>query len=527
MDLNVGTMILTYDETVNRNSLMVREFLLQDDEIANIIQDNETAVLDRQELTGGRSVSRNGTTITVIFAIDDLNEIKRKSICTDVLRSADCYLTYTNISIEDMNGNLVVERDANNSQQTDEYIPDDTQPILVEFILFDLTNEMLTIRFDETVNVSTFSTVDILLKSFYENVDGLQLTGPDSLITEQDSTTVTFKPTTFDLNRIKQNTILCTDVVPPNCYISISSELVMDMAMNPVTYVNDTTDGASDLFATVINDMIAPRLINFSIHLDSNNITLTFDETVNVQTFNPMGITFQNHPNISQATESYTLTGGTRLSTENWLYLHFELSFDDAIALRYMEELATDINDTYISVSSITIQDMNSNQLSPILDDDALQAWEYEPDVTQLMLLAFRFDLQNDLLYLTFDEPVRINSTVFTNITLQGESNSSIPDTPSFTLTGGEAEYGFVNKSILVITVTLADMRIIKLTERLATTQVPRSPGSRAPIDTYLSIAYATVLDTAGNTLVEVPPDVALEVTELIRDSLEPKNPIL
>ena len=430
MDLNTGVMNLTYDETVNRDSLMVTEFILQD---------NTTAVLDMQELTGGFTRSPNSTSIIVRFAIDDLNEIKRKSICTDRLREADCFLTYSNISIQDMNGNLVIDRDANSSQQVDLFIPDDTQPILVEFILFDLTNETLTIRFDETVNVSTFSTVEIFLKSFFTDVNsaGVQLTGPDTLITDDDSTIVSFKPTTFDLNRIKQNTILCTDVTPPNCYIGVSSNLVLDMAMNPNVVVNETTDGASNLYATVIDDMVAPRLINFSIHLDSNNITLTFDETINVETFDPTGITFQNHPNASEATESYTLTGGTRISTIDWLYLHFELSFEDAIALRYMEELATELNDTYISVMSMTIQDMNGNPVAPIPEDEALQAWEYEPDVTPPMLESFRFDLQNDFLYLTFDEPVRINSTVFTNITLQGASNASTPDAPSFTLTGG------------------------------------------------------------------------------------------
>ena len=516
MDLDVGAMILTYDETVNRNSLMVTEFILQD---------NTPAMLDMQELTGGLSVSPNGTVITVIFAINDLNEIKRKSICTDVLGREDCYLTYSNISIEDMNGNLVIDRDTNSSQQADGYVADDTQPVLVEFILFDLTNETFTIRFDETVNVSTFATVEIVLKSFFTdpNAGSLRLTGPDTLITDEDSTVVSFKPTTFDLNRIKQNTILCTDVTPPNCYIGISSNLVLDMAMNPVAAVNETTGRASDLYATVVGDMIAPRLVNFSIHLDSNNITLTFDETINVETFNPTGITFQNHPNASEATESYTLTGGTRLSMEDWLYLHFELAFVDSIALRYMEELATDLNDTYISVSSITIQDMNDNSVAPIPEEDALQAWDYEADVTSPELLDFRFDLQNDLLYLTFDEPVRINSTIFTNITLQGGSNSSLSDVPSFTLTGGQAEYGFVNKSILIITVTAADMRSIKLTDRLASTQVPRSPGDRAPIDTYISLAEGTVLDTAGNPLIEILPDEAREILQLIRDSLEPR----
>ena len=120
-------------------------------------------------------------------------------------------------------------------------------------------------------------------------------------------------------------------------------------------------------------------------------------------TFNPTTITFYNGPN---ATEKHTLTGGTLISTVNWVYMEFEVTFDDVFALKSLEALATIAEDTYISITSDLIQDMNGNNVNPIyiepmvLDDNAtnatydtsfygLLAWHYEADITGNRSTAF------------------------------------------------------------------------------------------------------------------------------------------
>ena len=117
-------------------------------------------------------------------------------------------------------------------------------------------------------------------------------------------------------------------------------------------------------------------LVNFSINMDLGNVTLTFDETVNHESFNPTAITFYNSQ--FNSTESHTLTGGDTITNENWLYLHFELSHFDLIALKYMEELATNENDTYISITGEVIRDMGltPNPAAPIEENDSLQPWD-------------------------------------------------------------------------------------------------------------------------------------------------------
>lgn len=518
MDLNLGDMILTFDETVNRDSLMVPEMILQD----NSPPLDETFALS-EPLSHSLD---NGTVIAVRFSLEDLNEIKRLSICTDVLRELDCYLSYSNMTIRDMNGNLLVEREVNDSQITQRYIRDSTGPLLIEFVLLDLTAEILTIQFNETVNITSFNTSEVVLKRFWidplfpdPTFQFLRLTGPDELLTDEDNTTISFMPTTFDLNRIKQDTTLCTLSPNPNCYIQFSEALVRDMATNPaMPIVSGDARFAESYAMIVIADMVAPNLVNFSISLDSGNVSLTFDETVNVQRFDPTGITFHNGFN-STVFQSHALRGATRFSEEDWIYVDFQLTPDDLTTLKYMEELATELEDTYISITRSTIVDMNDNQVEEIaVDEDSLLPHTYEPDVTDPTLLFFTFNLADDILSLTFDEPVRVNSTIFSNITLQGAANGTLASTNSFTLTGGSVEYGSINKSILLVTLTREDMRVIKLTADLAT----EDEFSQLPFNTYLSIINGTVLDTAGNPLEAIPFNDALRATRIQLDNRRP-----
>ena len=529
IDLNVGLLILTYDETVNRSSLVFTAFTIQEDFVptntSHVLTgghtDNTTMVLIGTTITG------DNTVIVVNFTIDDLNEIKRKEICTDMLRREDCYLSFTNFSISDMNGNSVEEKARDDAEQVTIYTPDITSPRLVTLTLFDLTNEVITLEFDETVNISSFNTSAITLKNFYDSLISVTLTGPDTLLTIRDNTTVSFMPTVYDLNRIKQIEELCTMVPgnPPNCYIEFPAHLVLDMAMNPVVPIDTVNPARITAFAmTVIPDSVSPQLVNFSIDLELGNITLTFDETVNIMTIDQTAITFHDSDSPENATEQYTLTVRTpALNTENWLYVHFMLAPVDLVGLKYMENLATNLSTTYVSIVPRLIEDMNTNQAEAILMSEALQAWRYERDNTSPTLLRWSLNLNDDYLFLTFDEPVRISTTNLTAITL----NWTIPDTippipqiPLLTLTGGLTEYepGTVNKSSLRIQLNLEDVRSIKLRRKEA-----RDFGLNPDdIETYLSVANATVLDMADHPLVGIPLHESLQVQELTLDGDNP-----
>ncbi|XP_065886866.1 uncharacterized protein [Dysidea avara] len=519
IDMDAGTMLLMFDETINRDSIDYTQFTLQDD---------TSPILDTHTLNGGSSDPINATTLQVNFTVDDLNQIKRKRICTDRLQREDCYLSWTNTTIEDMNGNPVVERSLNDSLMASDYIPDDTEPELVSFVLFDFNNETITLEFSETVNVSSFDVTQVTLKRFVYNPRSgqpfqfLNLTGSRGILTETDNTSITFRLTVYDLNRIKEDTFLCVQVDGTDCYIEFSPLLLQDMAENSIVQIDGEADrvaGGGPSFVAnaedVIPDQIPPTLVNYSINLDVGNITLTFDETVNHETFNPTAITFHNSLN---STESHTLTGGETVTTRNWIYLHFNFTHFDLVALKYMEDLATNMSNTFISITEETIMDMglNPNPAAPTELDDSLQPWDYVEDTTEPTLLSFRLDLGNDILYLTFDEPVRVNSTIPTNITLQSRQDSGTGVV--YQLTGGTPEYqdGFVNKSHLELHLTAIDMRNIKVAD-LAENQFT-TPQLQL-IDTYLSLARGTILDTAGNPVVEIPSNSAIIINDLIVDT--------
>ena len=253
IDMNAGTMLLFFDETVNRDTINYTEIVLQD---------SNSSVLETHRLTGGASRRFNDTTLMINFTIDDLNEIKRKQLCTDRL---DCFLSWSNITIEDMNGNIVIERSINDSLMTSFYVLDMTSPILTSFTLFDFNNETITLEFSETINISSFDVTRVTLKRFAYRVTGgapfqyLNLTGHREVLTKEDSTTLTFRLTVYDLNRIKQDTALCTLTDGTNCYVEFSSELLQDMAENRVVAIDGEADRdtGGPSFQATADDVIA------------------------------------------------------------------------------------------------------------------------------------------------------------------------------------------------------------------------------------------------------------------------------
>ena len=523
IDMNEGFMDLTFDETVNRTSLDLMEVSLQDYEhpltASHQLEGGHTD--DSTKFLIGNTVTQDNTVIRVTFDIHDLNEIKRKTLCTDVEQEGDCYLSFTNASILDMNNNEVVPRESDNAIRVEKYIEDDTRPKLVDFTLFNLSSELLTLEFDETVNISSFDTTEISLWNYYVYSPAIiyvNLTGPIELITKQDSTFVSFKPLDYDLNRIKQHLALCTqDDVPHDCYVQVSDDLVLDMAMNPVEAVRYSPD--HDI--GIVRDRVNPTLVGFAFDLDRGRLYLTFDETVDRETFDPTGLTFYN--DNDNMTEMVTLTGGTEaFNSENWLYIEFDLDPNDIISLKYMEYLATNLSDTFLLVDSKMIKDMNENPVELITEALPLQAGNYSFDVTEPKLegfsLDFHYEEQINYLYLTFDEPVRVNTTDLTLITFHWTSPDI--DIDDLTLTGGIVEYdpSVVTKLVLRVDMSYRDLRQIDIRYKYINDIL----SDEESVVLSISAKYGMVYDMNDNPMTEVKTNESIIITNRNPDRFRP-----
>jgi len=104
-----------------------------------------------------------------VLTFNDLNRLKRNELCTEANRVRDCFISFSSDAFEDMNGNPVAEIDIFNARQARFFIPDRNPPYLMDFLRFDLRDNIIQIVFNETFNISTFDPTQISLQRWTYN----------------------------------------------------------------------------------------------------------------------------------------------------------------------------------------------------------------------------------------------------------------------------------------------------------------------------------------------------------------------
>ena len=280
LDMNLGTLTMRFSETVSGPHLMAS-------------QDHSTnqsptpisiltlctlccSIHTHLELKMHQSLSPE---IILMIRILDLNEIKR---LTELATSReDTFISVTSTTIQDTKGNLLVRIAHTMGLQVTNYTEDTTRPELVSFDL-DLSLDVLTLTFDETVSGSTLMETEIVLQQFQENFiedDIYQLVG--SPHDNFESTIVKVYFSFEDRNAIKKLRNLATR--PRNTWIVFTEALINDTNSNPVIPIPNN----ADVYNRVRNytpDTVEPQLVNFSLNLTSEILTLSFSETVDIST---------------------------------------------------------------------------------------------------------------------------------------------------------------------------------------------------------------------------------------------------
>jgi len=111
--------------------------------------------------------------------------------------------------------------------------------------------------------------------------------------------------TAEDFNRLKLQTGLATAQV--NTWVALTSALVADKAGNAVTALGD---GQARQVSVFTADTTVPRIVSFSLNMDSNELTLTMSEAVNVSSVIVGGLLLQSEEVLGGSVERFALTGG-------------------------------------------------------------------------------------------------------------------------------------------------------------------------------------------------------------------------
>ena len=366
-------------------------------------------------------------------------------------------------------------------------IPDTTGPRLVSFT-FDLDYGLLTLQFSEPVTDFNAMPSAITLQSA-SNGTGTSYTLTGGGLQSQASTaTLEIIINDEDLNAVKALLDLATSAA--NTFLSFISNITKDYAFNEAEPI--ASSNAVPVFS-LIPDTTPPMLINFSLDMNTGQLMLVYDETIDASSFDPALITLQNSA-ISPST-LFNLTSGV-VSSLNGPLLLVHLSALDSISLASERQLAVSRGTTYIQVAGGAVTDTSGNPSGPVT---GLQTANFTADTTRPLLLMFTLDRSHSELNLTFSEPVDVDTFNITSLTLQsGPGNMST----MYTVTGGTVrELGSVTS--LQLTLSGNDTAALQTLPELATDLN----------NTYISFPAALVADNNGNQVSPVSPEHPLQVS--------------
>ena len=560
LSMNKEEIVISFSETVRSETLMVHLISLQNENSSELVTQNYTLGADL--LT--RTYDGPTDVLTIKLGRDDLNAIK--FLIELAISNTTTYLTAERLSIRDMKSLTLVGINTSTALQVSHFTPDEMPPLLRDYVL-DLDLGCLHLTFVETVNITTLNFTGLILQvlpdlSVFDNTTGnssnvtdmgsssgsgsgvpvditlyescgilyFRLTGGYTL-TPMNSPELSFNFTWDDLSDIKRET--CIGTIVSNTYLSIDRGTILDMNDNPIEEVDmNSGKGALD----VIPDDTPPNLVSFDLNMTTEILTLYFDETVNVDTFDSREITFYASPlvllvEIVNTTESnstnssleyfhyyssevnYTLVGGIVLGWNDPV-VQLKLDIQDLNSIKAIVDFATGPKDTFLSITNDTVSDMNENRVNAILPENAIKVASFGADNISPELVSFDLNLNNSQLHLTFDETVNVSSLVLSEITLLS-SNSSSP-TQEWALTGGIAPLYSYSESddtpVVIVELGSVDTNEIKRLTSLATSNTT----------TYLALTPQAISDMAENRIVEITYSMALQVTEYTEDEIAP-----
>ena len=489
LDLDAGTITLQFDNVMNPATL---------DPTAITIQDAPLAIFSHT-LTSGSTSSKPGYSVVIDLTVEDLNEIKR--ITEIATERGNTYLTVAAELLDSFGGTLVPYEggvginvlaitDGSGLQVTN-FTEDTTDPVLVSFDL-DLNRGELLLTFNETVNASSLDLIELVLQSSRESIENdtreFRITARDdtgfrTTSSQDDSTIITVTLGFDDMNDIKRFTDLATD--NSSTYLSFVNTTIFDMNDNPIVpiYSNDAMQ-----VSIFTEDSTPPTLFSYDLDVDNGFLYLTFDETVNVSSLQTPDIRLQS---TSTGGEIVHLTELSRSSSENDYIVVVDIDIVDLNEIKRNQQLAQSRDSTYVSFMSTAIRDMNDNSVNAISTFSARQVNNHTADTTSPTLEAFHLDMDEGILYLTFDETVDVSTFMFDTIQLLSSMNVTVAmlEMGVFTLTGGTQLTGDTHEPSIQL--TLQDQYSIKLLTNLATSFN----------DTFLVIDMDTIDD------MQVPPN--------------------
>jgi len=422
LDMNAGTLKLTFSETVDVSKMDVTQITLQQNALSNVSDSSKSFTITESTTTS----TDDDTDITLYLSDDDLNNIKLLyTLCTD---KDSCFLRHTSNLVVDMSSyrNEIIEIRDGEGQAALKLIPDTTSPE-IEWFNLDMDSRILTIHYSEVVNTSWAHASGVTIQDAATASSSVTLTD-DTSTNSRNGLEVIFELSDGDFNNLKRDSMHTVDVA--TSWLITDTTSMADM-MNPPNMIKSIADEFATQVTNFTADFSQPRLVSYELDLDTGNLTLTFSEPVDTTTLDVTGIALygardDTDSQITLTTDSYTM------STPD-VTIDIALRGVDLYTIKLSDQVATGQwgDDTYLSIEEGAIMDtitydtasdgtqtVTQNDVKAVTSVKAMGRHNFTQDKTPPEMTAFDIDMDSGFLTLFFNEPMRANSLNITYCTL-------------------------------------------------------------------------------------------------------------
>ena len=228
MDMNTGVLTLYFSETVDVSTFDFTGITLQ-------LDSTVTQPVHYYNLTSSTELLvDDAPTVPILISNDDLNVLKTRQIGRT---ESMIWLMLTNYTVMDVHRNLPVNPILNGFAKPVRMYTNDSTPPRIDRFDLDLTAETLTLYFDESVDRTSLNVSQISLSPGPSYNESFVYTLSEvSVSMSENVPKIVIKLGRYDLNRIKQNTLLATS--PNDTYIYYTQHTIVDTFGNQVVERN-------------------------------------------------------------------------------------------------------------------------------------------------------------------------------------------------------------------------------------------------------------------------------------------------
>jgi hypothetical protein len=265
------------------------------------------------------------------------------------------------------------------------------------------------------------------------------------------------------------------------------------------------------------------QLQKWTLNMNEGTIDLIFNAGMDVTTLNASGLTIQQNGSIpwsmrpdypSMATVRLTDNTTSQSATGGVSDITLTLGFEDHHALQSTQNLATSLEDSWITLDASFMLDMAGVETDPIDDQTAMQATSIQGDYTRPFLRYYNVDMTLGVISLFFNEPVDVGSINQGGIVLRNLQNySNTNGNPESTYTLTQFTYtDSPNNTLIDLIVGQGDLDQIKGKRNLFV----------SPNTTFLSMDPSFIRNMAGLQVAGFDRNHTMQARNYFEDVMHP-----